>query len=283
MIRFGPAGNSDSFYEQGKKSSQQMPGWLRQMGLSAYEYQCGKGVNIGEDAARKIGEEARLNDIYLSIHAPYYINMANPEKEKRNNSIKYILESLAVARWMGAKRVVVHTGSTSKVERGWALSAAMEVLKEAIVEADQMGLGDIHICPEVLGKLNQLGSLEEILEMCRMDGRLIPTVDFGHLHARSMGGMKTQQDFEKVVEEIENKLGYERLQKLHIHFSRIEYTKGGEKKHWTLDDTQFGPEFDYLAEVIYKKKMEPVIISESRGTMAEDALKMKNIYESKIK
>ncbi len=280
MIRFGPAGNSDSFYEQGHKSSVEMPAWLKKMGLSAYEYQCGRGIKISEAVAADIGKQGIENDILLSIHAPYYINLAAEEPEKRENSIRYILETLKVAKWMNAKRIVVHTGSASKVDRKWALETAIVGMQVALKMSDEMGYSDITICPEVLGKANQLGSLEEILEMCLIDERLIPTIDFGHVHARDLGILKAQKDFEKVLDRIENVLGNDRLKRLHIHFSRIEFTSSGEKKHWTLDDIQYGPDFEPLAELICKKGMEPVIICESRDHMAEDALKMKTIYES---
>lgn len=279
MIRFGPSGNSDSFYDQGYKSSVQMPAWLKCMGLSAYEYQCGKGVRMSERLAGQIAEQAQLNDVFLSIHAPYYINLANDDSQKRENSKQYIMETLQAARWMNARRIVVHTGSCSGKCREKALDTAIATMKEAICESDAAGFGDIAICPEVLGKVNQLGSLEEILEICRIDERLIPAIDFGHLHARSQGSLKTLPDFEYILDRTENVLGYDRLKNLHIHFSRIEFTAGGEKKHWTQDDTQFGPEFELLAEALCKKTAEPVIISESRGRMAEDAMKLKCIYE----
>ncbi|HEX3029642.1 MAG TPA: TIM barrel protein [Clostridia bacterium] len=280
MIRFGPAGNSDSFYEQGHKSSVEMPAWLKKMGLSAYEYQCGRGIKISEAVASNIGKHGIENDILLSIHAPYYINLAAEEPEKRENSIRYILETLKVAKWMNAKRIVVHTGSASKVDRRWALETAIVGMQVALKMSDEMGYRDITICPEVLGKANQLGSLEEILEMCSIDEHLIPTIDFGHVHARDLGILKSKKDFEKVLDRIENVLGSDRLKKLHVHFSRIEFTSSGEKKHWTMDDIQYGPDFEPLAELICKKDMEPVIICESRDHMAEDALKMKTIYES---
>ncbi|MDP4093537.1 MAG: TIM barrel protein [Bacillota bacterium] len=279
MIRFGPSGNSVSFYEQGYKSSFQMPEWLAKMGLNAYEYSCSKGVNIGRETAEKIGKNAGEFGIFLSIHAPYYINMASPESQKRENSKNYIIETLHAASWMGAKRIVVHTGSTSKVDRKWAVETAKQVLGESLAEADNLGFSDITICPEVLGKINQLGSIEEILELCSIDERLIPTIDFGHLHARGMGCLNSPKDFENITDAIENSLGEYRLKHLHVHFSRIEFTAGGEKRHWTLDDTQFGPEFEHFAEIIVKKNMEPVIICESRDQMAEDALRMKKIYE----
>ncbi|HOQ38550.1 MAG TPA: TIM barrel protein [Acetivibrio sp.] len=282
MVRFGPSGNSESFYEQGYKSSAQMPAWLSAMGLEAYEYQCNRGVNISEKTAREIGEEAVKNDIFLSIHAPYYINLASPEEEKRKNSKRYIIETLTAAKWMGAKRIVVHTGSYSKVDKRWALKTAIDLIGEVLDEARNSGLEDVLICPEVLGKNNQMGSLDEIIEMCRIHELLMPTVDFGHIHARYQGGLNCPEDFERVINQLENALGFERIKNLHCHFSRVEFTKGGEKKHWNIDDVEFGPEFAHLAEIIVKKGMEPVIICESRSNMAEDALKLKKIYESII-
>lgn len=282
MVRFGPSGNSESFYEQGYKSSAQMPAWLSAMGLEAYEYQCNRGVNISEKTAREIGEEAVKNDIFLSIHAPYYINLASPEEEKRKNSKRYIIETLTAAKWMGAKRIVVHTGSYSKVDKRWALKTAIDLIGEVLDEERNSGLEDVLICPEVLGKNNQMGSLDEIIEMCRIHELLMPTVDFGHIHARYQGGLNCPEDFERVINQLENALGFERIKNLHCHFSRVEFTKGGEKKHWNIDDVEFGPEFAHLAEIIVKKGMEPVIICESRSNMAEDALKLKKIYESII-
>lgn len=280
MIRFGPSGNSDSFYEQGFKTSSQMPAWLASMGLNAYEYSCTKGVNIGEKTAIEIGNEAKNNKIFVSIHAPYYINMASEEIEKRENSKKYILDTLKIAKWMDAKRVVIHSGSCSKVERNWALETAMQVLRETIELADEAGYGDINICPEVLGKHNQLGTLEEIMEMCKIDERIIPTIDFGHIHARGLGRLNSEEDFASIIDIIENSIGTARTKYLHCHFSRIEYSRGGEKKHWNFVDKQYGPEFEHLAPVLVKRSMEPVIICESRGMMAEDALEMKKMYES---
>lgn len=280
MIRFGPSGNSDSFYEQGYKTSSQMPGWLASMGLNAYEYSCTKGVKIGEATAREIGQQAALNDIFLSIHAPYYINMSSEEEEKRENSKRYIIDTLKVAKWMDAKRIVIHTGSCSKVERAWALETAIQVLKETLELSDAAGYGDISICPEVLGKHNQLGTLEEIMEMCKLDERIIPTIDFGHIHARGLGVLNSEQDFSQVIDIIENSIGRERTKHIHCHFSRIEYSKGGEKKHWNFADKQYGPDFEHLAPVLIKRNMKPVIICESRGMMAEDALEMKRIFYS---
>ncbi len=276
--KFGPAGNSNSFYDEGHKHTVEMPLWLYNMGLDAYEYQCGRGVNISQETAKAFGKEALDNNIFLSLHAPYYISMSSVEQEKRDNSIKYIMQSVQAATAMGATRVIIHSGSCGKLDRNTALDLAKDTLKKAIKTLDNEGFRDITLCPETMGKINQLGTLEEVLELCKLDERLIPTIDFGHLNARTMGGLKTYKDFEKIFDLIENELGIDRLKVFHSHFSKIEYTTGGEKKHLTFEDKVFGPNFDFVAELTYKKGLTPTFICESAGTMAQDALKMKKIY-----
>lgn len=278
MIWFGPAGNSDSFYEQGFAHSWQMPKWLSDMGLNAYEYQCNKGINLKDETAQEIGNKAKEANIRLSVHAPYYVNLSSTEEVKRDNSVKYIFNTLRVAKIMGANRIVMHPGYVKGTSRKTAIEIAKSTLLEAIQKSDEAGFSDITICPEVLGKNNQLGNLEEVMELCSLDERLIPCLDFAHLHSLTLGGMKTENDFIQVFKEVENHLGNERMRKCHIHFSRVEFGKGGEKKHWTYADTKYGPNFDPLAQAIISLDLEPVIICESRGTMGEDALTLKGIY-----
>lgn len=272
---FGPAGNGDLFYNNGHKSSEEMPEFLNIYGLDAYEYQCGNGVRIGEEAAKRIGIAAKNNNIVVSLHSPYYINLANPDEEKRKKSINYIMQSMNAVKAMGGNRVVVHSGALQKMTREEALSHALETVKLAIKEADSLGFSDIHMCVETMGKINQLGNLDEVLEICSLDDRLLPTIDFGHLNARTLGGLNSYESFLEIFDKIENKLGIDRLKIFHSHFSKIEYTKGGEKKHLTFKDTQFGPTFDFVAEIVYKKNLSPTFICESAGTQIEDSLEMK--------
>ena len=278
MVYFGPSGNSESFYSEGYKSSLQMPKWLKEKGLDAYEYQCSKGVKITKPTAEKLGIEARENGIKLSIHAPYYINLATDDEEKREKSVKYITDTLAAADFMGADRIVVHSGACAKMDRRVAMEYAKKTLKIALERSKESGFSHIHICPETMGKINQLGDLDEVIELCRLDDYLLPTIDFGHLNARGLGSLKEYSDYLEIFDKIENGLGRDRLNFFHSHFSRIEFTQGGEKKHHTLADTMYGPEFLPVAEIIYKKNLSPTIICESNGTMAEDALEMKNMY-----
>ena len=280
MPKFGPAGNSESFAELGYKNSLQVPEYIVKMGLDCYEYQCGRGVNIGEDKARQLGEKAKAAGISLSLHAPYYISMSSVEEEKRLNSINYILASAKAVNAMGGDRIVVHTGSCGKISREHALELALDTMKKAIDALDSEGLSHIHICPETMGKVNQLGTLGEVLELCRLDERLIPCIDFGHLNARDLGILKTTADFDNIFISIKNALGTDRLKCFHSHFSKIEYTTGGEKRHLTFEDTVFGPNYEPVMELTYKYGCDPTFICESAGTQAEDAKTMKDYYSS---
>lgn len=276
--KFGPAGNSISFTKMGYKHSLQVPEYLEKMGLNAFEYQCGRGVNIGLDKATALGEKAREKGITLSLHAPYYISMSSVEEEKRLNSINYILSSARAVNAMGGNRIVVHTGSCGKITREYALELAIDTMKKALDALDNENLGHIHICPETMGKVNQLGTLDEVMALCAIDERLIPCIDFGHLNARDLGCFKTISDYETVFKTIENRLGNDRLKTFHSHFSKIEYTTGGEKKHLTFADTVYGPDFEPVMELTAKYGCSPTFICESDGTQAEDAAAMRKYY-----
>ncbi len=277
---FGPAGNSESFTSMGYKSSLQVPEYLEKKGLDAFEYQCGRGVNIGVEKATELGKLASEKNIKLSLHAPYYISMSSTEEEKRLNSIKYILDSAKAVNAMGGNRIVVHTGSCGKISRETALEYAIDTMKKAIDALDAEGLSNIRICPETMGKINQLGTLEEVMALCKLDERLLPCIDFGHLNARTLGQVNSKTAFEEILKTVENELGESRLKEFHSHFSKIEYTAGGEKRHLTFEDGVYGPNFEPLMELVYKKGLSPTFICESAGTQAEDAKAMKDYYLS---
>lgn len=277
MISFGPGGNSASWGN--RKFPAELPRYLKDLGLNGYEVECGRGVRISE-AAKALPKLAEENGIYVTLHAPYFISLSSVEEEKRQNSVNYILESAKAAKLVGATKIVVHSGSCSKMSRAEAVYLAKQTLENAQKALDENGLSEIVICPETMGKINQLGTLEEVLELCGVDERFLPTVDFGHLNARTLGGIKMREDYAKMLDLIENELGHERLSRMHIHFSKIMYTSGGEKKHLTFAEEQYGPQYEPLMEEIRKRGLEPSIICESDGTQAEDAAEMKRYYES---
>ncbi|MBQ4075211.1 MAG: TIM barrel protein [Clostridia bacterium] len=280
MIRFGPAGNSESFYAQGYKSSLQAPEWLHSMGLSAYEYSFGRGISLSMEMAEKIAGAAQAHGIAVSAHAPYFINFSNPDPEKRENSIRYIEDSARLVTAMGGDRVVVHVGAMMKLTEEEALKNCAQGLKEAYRRLDDLGLSHIHLCPETMGKKNQIGDLGQTLAFCQMDDRFIPCIDFAHLHARGQGALNRAEDFAEVLNQLEGALGLERARQLHIHFSTVEYTAAGERRHRTFADLDYGPRFHHLAPLLKERGYQPRVICESRGTMAEDAKAMMEIYQS---
>ncbi len=279
-IRFGPAGNETAFYDAGHKHSYEMPQYLAEMGLGAYEYQCGRGVNLGEAAAEKIRQEAERCGVAMSLHAPYFISLSTSEQEKADKNIGYITASARAVRLLGGQRVVVHSGSCAKITREQALALSIENLRRAQRELDELDLSEVILCPETMGKINQLGTLEEVLALCGVDERMLPCIDFGHLNARTLGGVQTKEDFARIFDIAENAIGRDRTARFHSHFSKIEYSKGGEVRHLTFEDTVFGPCFEPLAEVIAQRGYTPTIICESAGTQAQDALSMQKAYEA---
>lgn len=274
---FGPAGNPEAFYDSGHKASIEMPQWLKQQGLTAYEYSVSRGVNIREATARSIGIAAKENEVALSLHAPYYINLATEDEQIAQNTRKHIIKSLEAANYMGADRVIFHMGSPGKQERSQAMARVLERFSAVLEEIEQLGLSHILLAPETMGKKNQLGTLEEVLSLCKLSRQCIPAVDFGHLHAVTGGKYLIKQEFRTVFERIGEVLGSEVAAAIHIHFSKIEFTSGGEKRHWTFADP-YGPPFEPLMEVIADGKFVPRVICESAGTQDKDAKTMQQYY-----
>ena len=280
---FGTAGNPDRFQAEGFKASKDMPLWLKGKGLDAYEYQCGKGVSVGEATARAIGEKAAQAGIVLSLHAPYFVNPANPDPDSQEKTAGYVLAACRVARWMGAGRVVIHTGALQKRTRADALATARESFKMLRRRCDDEGYEDIILCPETMGKINQLGDLEEVLALSVVTHGLLPCVDFGHLYARSLGALEGQEATARMLDRMAEVLGEEKARCFHSHFSMIEFTpKGGEARHLTFDQTDFGPDYRPLCRELARRGWSPTIICESAGTQDIDALTMKEEYLSQL-
>ena len=282
-IRFGTAGTSDSFAAQGYKTSLDIPAYTARMGLNAFEYQCGRGVRLGLDKARQMAADAAARDILFSVHAPYYISMSSLEEDKRLNSVNYLLQSAAVCKALGGRRVIFHPGSCGKQSREAALEKALDTMCRAQAALDEAGYAEMTLCPETMGKIGQLGTLEEVLALCSVDKRVTPCIDFGHLNARTLGGIQSKADYAAILDRLETALGDERARRFHVHFSRIEFSKGGEKRHWTFAETQFGPEPQPLMELLAERGLAPVLICESAGTQAEDARAMQAMYRTACK
>lgn len=280
MIKFGPAGNDKQFYADGHKSTVEAPLWLKNMGLNAFEYSFGKGILLKDETAMEIANAMKQNNISISVHAPYFINFANPDDEMVEKSYNYVLNSLYKLKLLGGNRCIIHVGSCGKLDRETALNLVAKRLKVLVEKVKEAGFADMFLCIETMGKQAQIGSYTEIIDLCKIDDIIMPTFDFGHINAVTGGTLKTKQDFEKIFDYCLENLGEFRTKNVHIHFSKIEYSAKGEIRHLTFEDNVYGPEFESLAEVLKERNYTPVIICESKETMATDALIMKNIYES---
>lgn len=266
------------FRAAGYKSTTDAPAFIRSVGLDAYEYEAGNGLAASETTLSATGDAAREAGIKMSFHTPYFISLSGVDPEKRLKSIEYIRQSLDAAHLLGAGTIVVHSGSAAKISRVEAMTLAADTLKRTLDAVDTHG---VKIGLETMGKKNQLGTLDEVIELCRISPAFVPVVDFGHLNARDCGGVfKTAEDYISVFDRIGSALGSDIAMSLHCHFSKIEWTDSGERRHLTFEDRQYGPDFEPFMEAIYTLGASPTVICESAGTQAEDALAMKKYYMS---
>ena len=273
---FGPGGNSVTFQKQ-YRSTLDAPRFVRACGLDCYEYEAGQGLSASPEMLSRLGANARAEGVKLSFHTPYFISLSSTEPEKRLKSIDYLYDSARACEALGADIMVVHTGSAAKIPRETAMAYAAETLRLADRMLEENGFS-VRLGLETMGKLNQLGTLDEVLELCALSPRFAPVVDFGHMNARERGLFYTEDDYKAVFDRIAKTIGPDYADRLHCHFSKIEYTEKGEKRHLTFEDTIFGPDFEPLMDAIAHLGVSPTIISESAGTQSEDAKQMKDRY-----
>ena len=278
MIKFGPSGNCESFYAEGNTHTEEAASFVKNRGLDCFEYSFGRGVRMTEDKAISIGEAFQKEGIEISAHAPYFINFANPDDEMAAKSYGYVLDTAKVLKLMGGKRVVFHPAAQGKVSRDEAVEKTEERLKILRDYIYLNNMQDMIFCPETMGKLAQIGTVEEITRFCKIDPIFVPCIDFGHINAREQGSLKTVEDYKSRLQYMIDELGYERMKHFHSHFSKIMYSAKGEIKHLTFDDTVYGPAFEPLAIALKELKLEPYLVSESAGMQAEEAEYMKKVY-----
>ena len=278
MIKFGPSGNSEAFRTAGLSKSEDSATWVKNLGLNCFEYSFGRGVNLSDERAVEIGKAFEAAGVEISVHAPYYINFANPEELNAENSYGYVIRSAEKLKLMGGRRLVFHPASQGKMSREKAVDLTAERLKVLRDRIHEQGLNDLTYCPETMGKIGQIGTIEEIVRFCKIDDIYVPAVDFGHINARECGSLKTEKDYFDRLSYMVSELGMEKMKNFHIHFSKIEYSAKGEVRHLTFEDQRYGPEFEPLSSALKKLGLEPYIICESAGTQDVDAVKMQKIY-----
>lgn len=282
MIKFGVAGNSDSFYEQGYTQTIQAAKWCADRVIDLFEYSFGRGVRMTEATARDIGMEFERYNVELSVHAPYYTNFASTEVDKLQLSVNYVLKCLEILSYFDTQRVIVHPASQGKVAREEAITntkTGLKLLAEAITSSKQI---DKKICLETMGKIGQMGTVQEIIEFCDIAPFFYPCIDFGHINAREQGMLKSVADFEDVFNMLLDNMPKEKVDNMHIHFSKIEYGAKGEIRHLTFEDELYGPNPHHLLQALHNLGLNPHIICESKGTQAEDSIYMKKYHNELV-
>ena len=278
MIKFGPSGTDIAFAAAGLSHSVEVPAFVKANGLDIFEYSFGRGVRLTADTARKIGDAFRAEGIGISVHAPYFINFAGEDPVKLRATFGYLFSSLDALKHLGGDRAVFHPGSPLGTPRKEAMGRLLSSMNAFMEEFYLGGYEDRYVCAETMGKINQLGDLDEVIDIVNIADNILPCIDFGHLNARTYGSLKTKDDYRAVLDRLIDGVGEEKVKNMHVHFSKIEYGKGGEIRHLTFEDETFGPEFEPLAELLYEYRLEPWILSESAGTQSADAKTMKNLY-----
>ena len=280
MIKFGPSGNCESFYAEGYSHTEEAAAFVKRRGLDCFEYSFGRGVRMSEDKAISIGEAFKTEGVEISAHAPYFINFANPDDEMAAKSYGYVLDSAKMLKLMGGQRVVFHPAAQGKASREEAVALTedrLKILRDYIYLNDMQ---DMIFCPETMGKIAQIGTVEEVVRFCKVDPVYVPCVDFGHINAREQGSLVTVDDYKSRLQYMIAELGFERMKHFHVHFSKIMYSAKGEVKHLTFADNVYGPEFEPLAVALKELGLQPYLVSESAGMQAEEAAIMKKIYQS---
>ncbi|MBO7178223.1 MAG: TIM barrel protein [Clostridia bacterium] len=281
MIKFGVAGNSKSFYDEGYTQTIEAGLWCKNRGIDAFEYSFGRGITLNEKTAKEIGNAFRDAGVEMSAHAPYFINLANPDPEMIKKSYAHITNSLKKVKDFGGSRVVVHPATQGKMQREDAINLMVENAKGLIDVLDELGYGDGYkICFETMGKLAQLGTVDEIIKVCSLDERFYPCIDFGHINAREQGILKSALNYNTIVQKMSDFLPKHKVLNMHVHFSKIEYGAKGEIRHLTFEDQKYGPDYEPLMEVFHQNGLEPYVICESDGTQAEDTVQMKKYFFS---
>ncbi|MBC7085880.1 MAG: TIM barrel protein [Methanomethylovorans sp.] len=249
---------------------------VKELGLGCMEIEFVRGVKMGVTSAREVQKTAAMENIALSVHAPYYINLNSSEEEKIDASIKRIYESAFIGSICGARSIIFHPAYYQKDKPEDVFFKVRQKLQELTSRMKEEGINTI-LRPETTGKPTQFGNLNEILNLCSQLENVLPCIDFAHLHARSNGKENSYQEFVAVLEKVETLLSREALEDMHVHVSGIEYGPKGEKNHLLLEESDL--KYAELLQALKDFRVKGLVISESPDNEG-DAIILKKTYHS---
>jgi len=241
--------------------------YLDDLGLNAMELGWVRSVRVSDSTAEKIKEAGIERDVALSVHAPYYINL-NADEEEWPKSRKRLMDASHAGYISGATDIVFHPGSYFNQPAAEVLKTAIPRLEDCVREL-RAEENPVVLRPETMGKGAMLGSLEDTLEMSKIDG-VEPCMDFAHLHARpGDGSINSTREWMEVLETYMKTLGEGSIKRLHCHISGIEYTEKGEQNHLIISESDFN--LEALFQALLEVKAGGRMLCES-PTLEEDAL-----------
>jgi deoxyribonuclease-4 len=268
-IRLGPAGLPISL-----KSKNTIEGikFLKEIGLNAMEIEFVRNIYLNKESAKEVRKEAEKNDIYLSVHAPYFINLLGNEKVIKN-SVKRIVESMKIAEILNAKFVVVHAAYYGKYSKEEAFQKMIEVTNNILEKLDEEKIKNSKVAYETMAKESQFADLKTLLKLKEEvnDKRIDVCIDFAHIFVRNNGKI----DYKEILDLLDEN-GFEEL---HTHFSNAKYnlkTKKFQDVHIPINSH---PKFKPLAKELINRSFKRVTIISESPILEKDSLKMKKIFE----
>lgn len=250
---------------------------VARLGLKAMELEFVHSVNITKEKSVEVKNTVKKNDVRLTCHAPYYINLNAIEKEKLEASKKRLINAALIADACGAFSITFHAGFYLGQEKKGVHENIKKALKEIQQELDDNN-ATIRLSPETTGKGSQYGDYEELLKLSQECENMQPCIDYSHLHARSNGSWNTKEEFRTIHEMLEKSLGKESLKRMHCHISGIAYGEKGEKNHLPLKESDMN--YQDLLDVWKEFKVAGVIVTESPN-QEEDTLLLHNLWRKK--
>lgn len=246
---------------------------IKELGLDCMELEFVQGVRMGEKGAKNVLETANKEEVVLSVHAPYYINLNSYEEEKLKASLERIYEAAKVGSLCGAESIVLHAGFYQKSTKKHTFENISKALKELTGQLRDEGIQAV-LRPETMGKRTQFGTLEEVLALSAEIEGVMPCLDFCHLHARE-GKENSYSEFTEILSRVEESLGKQGLSNMHMHISGVEYGTNGEKRHLTLKESDLN--YPELMKALKEFKAQGRVILES-PILEEDALMLRKLY-----
>jgi deoxyribonuclease IV len=270
-LRFGPAGVPNS-----AKKPSTIAGVRRckELGLGCMEMEFVQRVSMGEETAREVAAVAAAEDVILSSHAPYYVNLNSAEEQKVVDSVKRIMLAGRITAICGGLNTVFHAAFYQAVERNAVYAKVKAHLQQMSQSLHDQGFS-ITLRPETTGKDSQFGTVEELLRLSTEISGVLPCIDFSHLHARSGGGYNSYAEFLGILQQIEAALGRPGLDAMHIHLSGIAYTAKGERHHLDLQESDL--HYVELLHALKDMRVAGTLVCES-PSLEEDALLLQETY-----